>query len=454
MKSFGKYITKYLASFAGFIVLLVFLNILIYGLTFYGIIAKDYGTDSPQKILEEMVSSSSWLGVSDETAAFLKQRNIWAMFLNDGGQVIWSAQLPEEIPTIYSIGEVTVFAKGYIKDYPVFVRSVEDGLLVLGYPKDSYVKITSNYYPMSLVRTFPIFILLILAADSLLVFIAYFFSKRKIMNSAESIVNSIESLSQGKPVSLPTGGELSEIAEGLNRASAILSKQNEARANFIAGVSHDIRTPLSMIMGYADRIVTDKIVSGETNEQAEIIRKQSVKIKELVQDLNLVSQLEYEMHPIQKASVRMSKLLREFTADLLNSGLSQIHSIEVKIASNADRLVFECDARLISRAVNNLVQNSIRHNPSGCGITLALECHDKSFRLTVSDTGVGISTEKLQQLSSKTHYLDSIDESLNLRHGLGLLLVKQITKAHSGTMVIGNSQQGGFETALLFSITK
>ena len=68
---------------------------------------------------------------------------------------------------------------------------------------------------------------------------------------------SIKTLSTGKPVDLSIRGELSEIADSVNQASQVLSRQNQARANLISGVSHDIRTPLSMIMGYAQRIAGD-----------------------------------------------------------------------------------------------------------------------------------------------------------------------------------------------------
>ena len=129
---------------------------------------------------------------------------------------------------------------------------------------------------------------------------------------------SIKILSTGKPVNLSIRGELSEIADSVNQASRVLSRQNQARANWISGVSHDIRTPLSMIMGYAQRIASDRLASGNIQQEAEIIRAQSAKIKDLVQDLNLVSQLEYEMQPLHKESVRLSKLLRSYAADLLD----------------------------------------------------------------------------------------------------------------------------------------
>ena len=143
-------------------------------------------------------------------------------------------------------------------------------------------------------------------------------------------------------------GELSEIADSVNQASQVLSRQNQARANWISGVSHDIRTPLSMIMGYAQRIAGDHEASGNIQQEAEIIRAQSAKIKDLVQDLILVSQLEYEMQPLHKEPVRLSKLLRSYAADLLNAGIGENHSVEVEISPKAEPTIIECDARSVS----------------------------------------------------------------------------------------------------------
>ena len=110
----------------------------------------------------------------------------------------------------------------------------------------------------------------------------------------------------------------------------------------------------------------------------------------------------------------------------------------------------ECDPRLLSRAINNLVQNSIKHNPQGCTICLRLDCSESTVSLTVADNGVGLSPEKLRELEEKPHYMESTDERLDLRHGLGLLLVGQIVEGHGGTMKMGNGACGGVETTLTF----
>ena len=450
MKAFGKYISKYLLSFFAFALVLLLVNILAFALTFSGIVSKEYGSASPANMLEAVAADLSASGISEEKEQELNRNHIWAMLLDADGKCNWALSLPEEMPTQYTIQDVAVFSKGYLKDYPVFVRNMENGLLVLGYPKDSFMKLTGNYFPIRAVRIFPLFVTGILAIDILLVFLVYYFSKRRISKNTEPIMSSIKTLSAGKSVSLSIRGELSEIADSINQASRVLSRQNQARANWISGVSHDIRTPLSMIMGYAGRIAGDTAASGNIRQEAEIIRAQSAKIKDLVQDLNLVSQLEYEMQPLHKEAVRLSKLLRSYAADLLNAGIPEKYSIETEISKDAEAAIIECDARLISRAINNLVQNSIHHNPQGCTIRLRLDCSDTAISLTVADNGVGLSAEKLRELEEKPHYMESTDERLDLRHGLGLLLVRQIVEAHDGTIKIESTPQSGYKTILLF----
>ncbi len=433
-----------------FALILLLINILAFALTFGGIVFREYGSASPANMLEAVAADLSASGISEERLQELNHNQIWAMLLDASGRCIWEASLPEGIPTRYTIQDVAVFSKGYLQDYPVFVRNTDNGLLVLGYPKDSFMKLTGNYFPIRAIRIFPLFITGILAIDIVLLFLVYYFSKRKIAKNTEPIMASIKTLSTGKPVDLSIRGELSEIADSVNQASQVLSRQNQARANWISGVSHDIRTPLSMIMGYAQRIARDHAASENIQREAEIIQAQSVKIKDLVQDLNLVSQLEYEMQPLHKEPVRLSKLLRSYAADLLNTGIDERHSIEVLISPEAEPVAVECDARLISRAIGNLVQNSINHNPQGCDIFLSLDCSSEDVSITVADNGVGMPAEGLRELKEKPHYMESTDEQLDLRHGLGLLLVRQIMGAHGGTMEIKSAPQDGYQTILTF----
>ena len=112
--------------------------------------------------------------------------------------------------------------------------------------------------------------------------------------------------------------------------------------------------------------------------------------------------------------------------------------------------MLECDARLILRAVNNLVQNSMKHNPQGCEIRLSLTVSKKQLILSVTDNGTGLSAEKLQKLEEKPQYMESTDERLDLRHGLGLLIVQQVAIAHNDNFKLTNVFPKGCEATLIF----
>ncbi len=452
MRSFGSYISKYLVSFAAFILILLFLNAVVFGLTFYKIVTEDYGDSSPQSMLEMTAAAATPEQLSDDAVQKLRQNYIWAIYLNADGQCYWSVDLPDDVPESYTIQDVALFSKGYIENYPVFVWNTDDGLLVLGYPTDSYTKLTSNYYSIAALRRLPLFVVGMLGLDVLCLFLAYYFSKRRIIHNTEPIVSAVETLADGKPVSLQIHGELSEIASSVNKASSILNRQNEARANWISGVSHDIRTPLSMIMGYAGRIAESETATNDIRRQAEIVHRQSIEIKELVQDLNLVSQLEYEMQPLHKKLVRLSKMLRTYTANLLNTGIPDIYTIGIETTSDAESAILKCDDRLLSRAINNLVQNSMKHNPNGCHIQLILRSSDREVSIIVADDGVGLSPEKREELAKRPHYMQSTDERLDLRHGLGLILASKIVEAHGGRFEIDNQIETGFRATMSFDL--
>ena len=131
MRSFASYISKHLASFAAFILILLFLNAVVFSLTFQKIVTEDYGNSSPQSMLEMTAAAATPERLLDNAVQKLRQNHIWAIYLNADGQCYWSVDLPDEVPESYTIQDVALFSKGYIEDYPVFVWNTDDGLLVL-----------------------------------------------------------------------------------------------------------------------------------------------------------------------------------------------------------------------------------------------------------------------------------------------------------------------------------
>ena len=130
------------------------------------------------------------------------------------------------------------------------------------------------------------------------------------------ILNGIRHLSAGNPVCLEESGALVEISASLNKAGDYLLKKDNTRAEWIRGISHDIRTPLSIVLGYASEIEDTVSLPEATRKQAGIIRRYSEKLKNLVADLNLTTKLEYSIQPLQKQKIDPVELARQVVSEV------------------------------------------------------------------------------------------------------------------------------------------
>lgn len=440
--------------FVGVIALILLLDALLYFFVFQDMIRPNHGTSSPGYMTEQTSGQLSYnageYSLSLEQQDRLRQHAVWAMLIAENGAVVWQFDLPDEIPQTYSIQDIAIMSRSYLQDYPVFVWGREDGLLVLGYPKNSYTKLTSNFLPYDSVKNLPWFTFGIFLLDALLLFGAYLLSSRRIGKHIDPIIQSINTLSKGQSVQLHVTGELSEIGKSLNQASDILNKKDRARAEWIAGVSHDIRTPLSMIMGYADRLAQSSFADEKTKEQAAIIRRQSIKIKELIEDLNLASQLEYAMQPMQISEVSPAKLVREVVTEFINSGLNTCYTFDVQIEDALQSKAISADGKLLKRALRNLIQNCIIHNPNGCAIIIEMHTENDQFCISVSDNGKGVSADMLKNIMVSLTRSNQDSDYTSSRHGLGLLIVRQIVEAHHGKMTLHSKSGNGFEVKMIY----
>ena len=160
----------------------------------------------------------------------------------------------------------------------------------------------------------------------IIVLILFIHNNRKIEKSIKPILTGIEEISSGKKTQLVERGELAEINAKLNKVAKTLQRRDRARANWISGISHDIRTPLSMVLGYSSSLETNNTLSEEQQEKVAAIRQQAAKIKYLIEDLNLTAKLEYDMQPLRVEKIHLVELARQVVCEFLD--LSLIHISE------------------------------------------------------------------------------------------------------------------------------
>ncbi|WP_320920693.1 HAMP domain-containing sensor histidine kinase [Eisenbergiella porci] len=417
--------------------------------------------------------------MSEEGTACLDSSGAeFAFLLNDAGDVIWDWRLPDEIPTHFSLGEVASFSRWYLKDYPVRVWNCDAGLLVIGEPKFTAAKYSVEFSRDS-IRNVPYFLLALVGANILLVLILAVLSGYRLYASLRPVASGIDGLSSGRKVLVPEHGLVGDLGRKLNQAARMLEQQrwnlekrDTARTEWISGVSHDIRTPLSMVMGYADNLENDAELPEEARKQAGIIKEQSLKIKTLIEDLNLTSKLEYQMQPLRMEKYVPAALLRSVAVSCLNGGLEEGYELEVDIGEELEGLVLAGDVRLMTRALHNLIGNSIRHN-TGCRILLSGRLVQQGpvplCRIGVKDDGNGIPQEIRDILEEKPamggpgaaeggkslagqpgNPKGQSGNPSGRPHIMGLRIVKQIINAHGGRMEFSGD---GREVILLLPVT-
>ena len=228
-----------------------------------------------------------------------------------------------------------------------------------------------------------------------------------------------------------------------------LRKKETARANWIAGVSHDVRTPLSMIMGYAGQLENSKNLSEIERKKAAVIIRQSSRMKDLINDLNLASKLEYDMQPLTMKRENAISIVRQVIVEFMNTNIDDKFPIEWKTADTLSACYINADKDLLKRAISNLIQNSINHNENGCVIYASIDDDNNTCKICIEDNGKGASDEQIDRLNNAQHYMICDTNTTEQRHGLGLLIVKQIIKGHNGKILIDHSEYGGFKVVLI-----
>ena len=360
-----------------------------------------YDRDLPEyveggEVMEELTLTENGYELSDAMQVKMEELDQWAMLLNEDGKVVWSYRKPAEIKEFYNQSEIARMSRWYLQDYPVYLRVWDDRIMVVGLSKYSMWKYNLEF-PIPWIEYLKEIWLWVVLFDFLLILVLAFFFARRWSKNREQV-----------------------------------------RIEWIAGISHDIRTPLSMVMGYSDTLQNSENLSPEEQRQMAVIRHQSMVMKELIEDLNLTSRLEHSMQALRVEKIRPAAVLREVAAAFLSDAKEGELEIDVEISGEAEEMWIKADRTLLIRALRNLFHNSLKHSEQRETTAIALRMW-KERRwccISFSDNGVGYSPEVLRQL----HNQKKKRAMQNIR---GLGIVRKVVMAHGGKIHFENNEQSG-----------
>lgn len=232
-----------------------------------------------------------------------------------------------------------------------------------------------------------------------------------------------------KGIASEIGLEVNQLVESCRSDLAELKKMEQANKELLTSLSHDVRTPLTSLLGYLDALESG-IVSGEEKEQyIKTARKKAYDLKEFVDNLFTWFKIGSKEMQLCPRPVDVNELTKEILIDWLPV-LEQKDIIPASRIAEEECIV-ELDPAAYTRMVSNLIQNAVDHG--NCKrLALIVKRQERGVSITIQDDGKGIAPEQLPNIFDRLYKCDSARGGRG--SGLGLCIVKELTERHGGTI--------------------
>ncbi len=322
----------------------------------------------------------------------------------------------------------SVVVDNELMGYVYMVLASEQYENIIGLLRNSYILKTGSQ----------LFILSLLLAFSLGLFALWL-----ITSNLRKIIQTVRKFEQGDfEVRIPvkSDDDLGGLSATFNRMADTLMKNidqlkevDHLRKELIANISHDLRTPLSVIHGYVETLSMKKgkISDAEQEKYLGIIMKSTDRLKKLVADLFQLSQLEARQVKPDLERFAINELINDLTMKYELMAKAKNISLHANIESG--NLMVEADLALMERALNNLLDNAIRHTPESGEVDLSIESVAGNVKISITNTGEGIPESDLDLIFDRYFTKSEIGKEGT---GLGLAIVKNIMELHNSMIQV------------------
>ena len=211
------------------------------------------------------------------------------------------------------------------------------------------------------------------------------------------------------------------------------------RRDFIANVSHELKTPLTVLSGFLETLADLKLEPKQRQRYIGLMSEQAQNMQRLIGDLLTLSALESEQSPVQESEFAIGPMLAEVLAEAkaLSAGR---HELTLEIEQPADVIGSRDE---LKSAFGNLVSNAVRYTPEGGRIALEWRAGPSGGELSVSDTGIGIAPEHIPRLTERFYRVDRSRSRATGGTGLGLAIVKHVLIRHEAELIIESAPAQG-----------
>jgi signal transduction histidine kinase len=235
--------------------------------------------------------------------------------------------------------------------------------------------------------------------------------------------------------------EVSQLADSLNNMAESLNQQERGRREFIANISHDLRSPLTSIRGFVQAIKDGAASPAKIDRYLDIVLDEAERLSKLANDMVDLSQAESRQLAIEKSVFDINRMIRD-TAMLFETQIIQKKlNFGLSFADNQNMVI--ADREKIRRVIYNLLDNAIKFTPEAGTVVTETSLKDGRVWVTVRDNGVGISAEDQKFIFDRFYKADS-SRGLDKRgNGLGLSIVREFTRVHGSVVTLVSSPGKG-----------
>ena len=249
-----------------------------------------------------------------------------------------------------------------------------------------------------------------------------------------------------KRIDIVSSDEIGELAKSFNLMAESLQKQETQRRNFIANVSHDLRSPLTSMRGFLTAILDGTIPERRQDRYLKIILEETDRLSKLANDILDISRLEKtELHlSTFDANALIKKIAAQFETRIVEKNLT------LTVALEDDLCPVRADIEKVQRIIHNLLDNAVKFTNEGGWIKIETSVEHKAY-VSVADNGIGISQEDQRSVFDRFYKADASRGQDKKGSGLGLSIVREFVKAHGEAISINSEKGAG--TEIIFTLT-
>jgi signal transduction histidine kinase/ligand-binding sensor domain-containing protein/DNA-binding NarL/FixJ family response regulator len=226
-----------------------------------------------------------------------------------------------------------------------------------------------------------------------------------------------------------------------------LHEVDELKSRFFTNISHEFRTPLTLILGPVKQMI-EKLNEGKMKDELSIVHRNANKLLGLVNQLLDISKLESGNMKLQTVPQNIIPLLKALVLSF--TSYAERKRITLKFNSTEDELIVYIDKDKIEKIITNILSNAFKFTPDGGTIAVTLKTDDRNLNIFTSDTGVGIPKEKISKIFDRFYQVDGSHTREQEGTGIGLALTKELVKLHKGKIKVESEEGKG--TAVTISI--